>query len=285
MRPGPLSRLMLLAVAATALAACSTSTQQATTPTLDGPPGQASGAPGTVVPVNNNDPLEPVNRGIFWFNEALDAVLIRPVAEIYRAVLPDPAQRGVRNVLQNLRSPLDLANQTLQGDWDGAGDVVKRFAINTTVGLGGLIDVAGKNGIPYEYESFDQTLAVWGVPEGPYLVLPVIGSSSLRDAVGFGAEFYADPVSNYASNNDADWFTYGRAGLTVADTRAGYIDVIDDLKRNSFDYYAAMRSLYRQRRDNWIRDGAADPSQLPDIPDYDDGDAAPPSPVRAGQGS
>ncbi|QJE72464.1 VacJ family lipoprotein [Aerophototrophica crusticola] len=218
-----------------------------------------------------NDPLEPVNRAIFWLNEGLDVVILRPVAEIYKAVLPDPAKRGVRNVLQNLRSPLDLANQTLQGDWEGAGNVVKRFAINTTVGLGGLIDVAGEHGMPYEYESFDQTLAVWGVPEGPYLVLPLLGPSSLRDAVGFGAEFYGDPVSNLASNNDAQWFNYTRAGLNVADTRAGYIEVMDDLKRNSFDYYAAMRSLYRQRRDNWVRDGVLPPpsADLPDIPDYD----------------
>ncbi|WP_225889761.1 MlaA family lipoprotein [Indioceanicola profundi] len=219
---------------------------------------------------NVNDPLEPVNRAVFWFNEALDVVLIRPAAEIYRAVVPDPAQRGVRNVLQNLRSPLDLTNQLLQGDWKGAGTVTKRFLINTTVGIGGIFDVAGQNGLTYEYESFDQTLAVWGVPEGPYLVLPLIGSSSLRDAAGFGVEFLADPVSNYAANTDQDWITYTRAGLTVVDTRAGYIEAIDDLKRNSFDYYAAMRSLYRQRRDGWIRDGAPAQDAFPDIPDYDE---------------
>jgi phospholipid-binding lipoprotein MlaA len=216
-----------------------------------------------------NDPLESMNRGIFWFNEGVDYVLLRPAAEVYRTVVPDPARTGIRNVLRNLRSPLDLANQLLQGDVEGAGNVVKRFAINSTVGLAGLIDVASDNGIPYEYESLDQTFAVWGVPEGPYLVLPVLGSSSVRDAFGTAGEYFGDPVSNYASNTDRDWISYTRAGLYALDTRAEYIDALDDVKRNSFDYYASMRSLYRQRRDGWIRDGKADVTQMPDIPDYD----------------
>lgn len=216
-----------------------------------------------------NDPLEPVNRGIFWFNEGLDTVLLRPTAKVYRTVLPDPARTGIRNVLRNLRSPLDLANQLLQGDVPGAGNVIKRFVINSTVGLAGLIDVAAEKGIPYEYESLDQTFAVWGVPEGPYLVLPVLGSSSLRDAFGTAGEFFADPISNYASNTDRTWISYTRAGLYAIDTRSEYLDALDDVKRNSFDYYASMRSLYRQRRDGWIRDGKADMTQMPDIPDYD----------------
>ncbi|MBP7336839.1 VacJ family lipoprotein [Niveispirillum sp.] len=215
-----------------------------------------------------NDPFEPVNRAVFWVNEGLDVVLIRPAAKVYRTVLPTPVQKGVRNVLRNLRSPLDLTNQLLQGDWHGAGDVLRRFTINTTIGLGGLIDVAADHGMPYEYESLDQTLAVWGLPEGPYLVLPLVGSSSVRDAAGFAGEYFADPVSNYASNTDRDWITYTRATLTVLDTRAEYIEALDDVKRNSFDYYASMRSLYRQRRDGWIRDGKPNVEQMPDIPDY-----------------
>lgn len=216
-----------------------------------------------------NDPLEPVNRAVFWVNEGLDVVLIKPAAKVYRTVLPTPVQKGVRNVLRNLRAPLDLTNQLLQGDWDGAGNVLRRFTINTTVGLGGLMDVAAAHGMPYEYESLDQTLAVWGIPEGPYLVLPLLGSSSVRDAAGFAGEYFADPVSNYASNTDREWISYTRAGLTALDTRAEYIEALDDVKRNSFDYYASMRSLYRQRRDGWIRDGKPDMDQMPEIPDYD----------------
>lgn len=216
-----------------------------------------------------NDPLEPVNRAIFWVNEGLDVVIIRPAAKVYRTVLPTPVQKGVRNVLRNLRSPLDLTNQLLQGDWHGAGDVLRRFTINTTIGLGGLMDVAADHGMPYEYESLDQTLAVWGIPEGPYLVLPLLGPSSVRDATGFVGEYFADPVSNYASNTDQDWITLTRGTLTALDTRAEYIEALDDVKRNSFDYYASMRSLYRQRRDGWIRDGKPDVEQMPDIPDYE----------------
>lgn len=243
-------------------------TAQVTKALTMGAPAGDPAQPGQVIEADEaNDPLEPINRGVFWFNELLDVVVIRPAAEVYRAVLPTPVRTGVRNVLRNVRAPLDLTNQVLQGDWDGAGDVLARFTINTTVGLGGLIDVAARNGIPYEYESFEQTLAVWGVPEGPYLVLPIVGASSLRDGPALFLEAWADPVSRFAANNEAEWFTYSRVGLTVADTRSEYIEVIDDLRANSFDYYAAFRSLYRQRRDGWIRDGAPDPSQFPDIPD------------------
>lgn len=232
--------------------------------------GNAPGQGASLRPVSDNDPLEGFNRAVFWFNDGVDTVLIRPLAVAYKAVVPAPARTGVRNVMRNLRSPLDLANQLLQGDVGGAGTVLGRFVINTTVGLGGLIDVAAENGLDYEYESLDQTLAVWGVPEGPYLVLPLLGPSSVRDAVGLSGEAYADPVRNWAQNTDRDWIIYTRTGLVGLDTRAELLEPLDDLKRNSLDYYAAMRSLYRQRRDGLIRDGAPDPSQLPAIPDYGD---------------
>jgi phospholipid-binding lipoprotein MlaA len=232
--------------------------------------GSAPGQGGVTRPLSDNDPLEGLNRAVFWFNDGVDTILIRPLAMGYKAVLPTPAQNGVRNFLRNLRSPLDLANQLLQGDVDGAGTVLGRFVINTTVGLGGLIDVAADNGLEYEYESLDQTLAVWGVPEGPYLVLPLMGPSSVRDAVGFAGESYADPLTNWAQNTDRDWIIYTRVGLVGISTRADLLEPLDDLKRNSLDYYAAMRALYRQRRDGLIRDGAPDPSQLPAIPDYGD---------------
>ncbi|MDE1146682.1 MAG: VacJ family lipoprotein [Azospirillaceae bacterium] len=216
-----------------------------------------------------NDPLEGMNRAIFWFNEGLDTVLLRPAAKVYRTVVPDFAQDSIRHALWNLRSPLTLANKLLQGDWDGAGVAAERFVINTTVGLGGLIDVAGDHGLTYEYESFDQTLAVWGVPEGFYLVLPILGPSTARDAVGFGVEAYADPVSRYLENIHDDWAAYTRAGVYAVDLRSQYLDVLDDMKRNSVDYYATMRSLYRQRQNNYINNGKTDPDQFPSIPDYD----------------
>jgi phospholipid-binding lipoprotein MlaA len=275
---------------ALALSACGTGAEKADFPSsagnLYGGPSGATpvggdpattalqgSAPGRGIaprPLSDNDPLEGVNRAIFWFNDGVDTVVIRPLAVVYKAILPTPAQNGVRNFMRNLRSPLDLANQLLQGDVDGAGTVLGRFLLNSTVGLGGLIDVAADNGLEYEYESLDQTLAVWGVPEGPYLVLPLTGPSSVRDAVGFVGESYADPVTNWARNTDRNWIIYTRIGLVGLSTRADLLEPLDDLKRNSLDYYAAMRALYRQRRDGLIRDGAPDPSQLPAIPDYGD---------------
>ncbi|MFM2041771.1 MAG: hypothetical protein RLY86_347 [Pseudomonadota bacterium] len=243
-------------------------TSAAPGPSVQGTAGQGDAAPVTMS--DANDPLEPVNRAIFWFNEALDVVLIKPAAQVYKAVLPDAAERGVTNVLQNLREPLNFANQGLQGDWEGAGNALKRFGINSTLGIAGIIDVAEDMGVPYEYESLEQTLAVWGVPEGPYLVLPLIGSSSLRDGPALLGETLADPVRITATEADAQWFNYTRTGLIIVDTRATYLQVIEDLRRNSVDYYAAMRSLYRQRRDGWIRDGAPDPNAFPDIPDYEE---------------
>lgn len=278
----PFLRWLAFPVLALALAGCSTTSggegadrSSAGTLATSGPGHMEGSAPGPAAvnprPVRDNDPLEGMNRAIFWFNDVVDTVLLRPIAIVYKAVLPTPAQNGVRNAMRNLRAPLDLANQLLQGDLDGAGVVLGRFTINTTVGLGGLIDVAGENGLEYEYESLDQTLAVWGIPEGPYLVLPIMGPSSVRDAVGFAGEVYADPLTNWAQNTDRDWIVYTRAGLVGVSTRADVLEPLDDLKRNSVDYYAAMRALYRQRRDGMIRDGAPDPSTLPAIPDYDAG--------------
>lgn len=280
--PRPFLRWLAFPLLALALAGCGTTSGRggadraaAGTLATSGPSHVEGSAPGTAAlaprPVNNNDPLEGMNRAIFWFNDVVDTVLLRPLAVVYKAVLPTPAQNGVRNAMRNLRAPLDFANQLLQGDLNGAGVVLGRFTINTTVGLGGLIDVAGENGLDYEYESLDQTLAVWGIPEGPYLVLPIMGPSSVRDAVGFAGEVYADPLTNWAQNTDRDWIVYTRAGLVGVSTRADVLEPLDDLKRNSVDYYAAMRALYRQRRDGMIRDGAPDPSTLPAIPDYDAG--------------
>lgn len=223
------------------------------------------------------DPLEPLNRYIYNVNEGADILVLRPAAHTYREVVPDPARRSVGNFLRNLYSPLILANQLLQGDWQGADATLQRFVMNSTAGVGGLFDVAAAwEGLPYESEDFGQTLAVWGVPDGPYLVLPLLGPSNLRDATGLVVDSLADPIDIYARNSGAGWVTMARSGGYGLDTRAQLIEAIDDVRRNSLDPYAAFRSLYRQRRAVEIRDGAAAPdgqassAEFPEFPDYDD---------------
>lgn len=214
------------------------------------------------------DPLEPLNRGVFAFNNVLDMAIIEPVAKVYLALFPPFMRDAIQHFMQNLRAPLAAANNLLQGDFGGAGVAVARFAINTTAGIGGLVDVASAQGLAYEPEDFGQTLAVWGVGDGFYLVLPVIGPSTLRDTAGMVADVYADPVRIIAENTEEEWIYYTRVGIEGLDTRARLMKGIEDLRNNSLDFYAAVRSAYAQRRGSLIHDEAATGALA--IPDYDE---------------
>ncbi|MEM7651289.1 MAG: VacJ family lipoprotein [Pseudomonadota bacterium] len=217
-----------------------------------------------------SDPFESTNRAVFSFNNAVDDAIIHPIAKGYNAVLPAPARTGVDNALKNLRSPVNFANQVLQGDLDGAGDVFVRAVINTLLGLGGLVDLAGHEGIEYEVEDFGQTLAKWGVDHGPYLVVPIVGPSSARDYVGFAVDAFADPLRWYLFNIGQEGIFYGKAGLEYLNLRASLVEVLEDLEKSSIDYYAATRSAYYQRREALVNDQGSDVVTAPAIPDYDD---------------
>ncbi len=219
----------------------------------------ASGPDGEI-----QDPIEGVNRGIFKFNDVVDEAVLKPVAKGYRKGVPQPAREGVRNFLQNLKTPQNLANNLLQGDLEGAGDTTTRFAANTIFGVAGIFDVAGKEGVKYEEEDFGQTLGVWGVGNSPYLVLPIFGSSSVRDATGMVVDTYTDPLRLYLTNTDNEGWFYAKVAVASIDKRESLLDVLDDLKKNSIDYYAAVRSSYAQRREAQVRDSEGD-SNLPDI--------------------
>jgi len=219
------------------------------------------------VQAEQNDPLEPFNRYVSDVNDGLDILVLRPVADIYRGVVPQPLRESVRSFLRNLRSPVDFANEVLQGDVEGAETVAARFLVNTTIGFAGLADVASDAGLEYDMEDFGQTLAVWGVEPGPYLVLPVLGPSNVRDTVGYAVDSVADPVDIYLRNNDAAWLVFTRLGVDAVDRRSRTIELVDDLRANSIDYYAAVRSLYRQNRASQIRDGAPGGEEFPDFDD------------------
>jgi len=222
-----------------------------------------------------NDPLEPMNRVIFQFNEAADKVVLRPLAIGYKTVIPSPLRSVIRNFLNNLKAPVVLVNDLLQGEGARARDTMGRFMTNTILGVGGLIDIASDAGIPYHEEDFGQTLAVWGVESGPYLVLPLLGPSNFRDAVGKGVDGAVDPAGIYIRNEYGLEGTAVRYTVDAVDWRAANLEVIDDLRRSSLDFYATVRSAYRQRRKSDIANGGAggdNPDGAPPMIQFDDMD-------------
>jgi phospholipid-binding lipoprotein MlaA len=208
----------------------------------------------------NNDPLEPLNRQIFAFDMFLDQWLIKPFAQVYHNIVPDPGKDAIRNFLGNLHEPVIFANDVLQTEFTRAGWTAERFALNSTIGVGGVFDVATRWGIEKQSGDFGQTLAHYGVPEFFYLVLPVLGPSNPRDLVGMVADGYADPFSYLAYDYGADVATYSRWGAEGIDQREQNLGNLDDLQKNAIDLYAEIRSLYRQHRAAELRHGAAAPT-------------------------
>ncbi|MBT3907893.1 MAG: VacJ family lipoprotein [Rhodospirillales bacterium] len=212
-----------------------------------------------------NDPLESINRAIFSFNEFLLQNLIRPVAVVYRDSLPKPIQNVIGNFLHNLNSPTILANDLLQLEFGRAVTTAKRFAINSTVGLFGFTDPAAEMGYQKHKEDLGQTFAVWGVGEGFYMILPILGPSNPRDLVGRIGDGYMDPLNMWANNTDRDWIPWSRALVGGIHLYSGLVDELDEVKKTSVDYYATIRSLARQKRAAEIRNGKE--ADLPAIPD------------------
>ena len=213
---------------------------------------------------DDHDPLEPVNRVFFEFNRIMDGLLLEPLARIYRGVTPQFFRDAVNNFLDNLNTPVVLANDILQGEPYRAEKTLGRFMLNTIMGVGGLVDVGGMVGMPARHsEDFGQTLATYGVGEGPYLVLPLLGPSNPRDAFGFVVDFAFDPMT-YVAPADLRWARFGTDLLAF---REQNIENIDELKRSSIDLYAATRTLTRQLRASEIRNGA--PAPLDEIYDED----------------
>ena len=220
------------------------------------------------------DPIEPVNRAVFAFNMTLDRFILEPVARGYRFVTPEAARRSVANFLANLRSPVIFANDALQGERDRAGVTLGRFMINTTLGEAGLFDPATTLGYPRHDEDFGQTLGVWGMPAGPYLMLPLLGPSNGRDTTGRVGDYFMNPLNFCCINQDE---RLGLFGVTAVSEREANIELLDDLRANSIDLYATIRTIYTQKRDADIRNGAAptDQQNYDSIFDEETGDEPP----------
>ncbi len=213
-----------------------------------------------------NDPLEPMNRAIFDFNEGFQDVFLRPISKAYNANVNVTVRQAISNFLNNLAAPVIFANDLLQGEFERALTTFGRAFINTTIGILGLADVATELGIERHDEDFGQTLAVYGMGEGFYLVLPIFGPSSPRDAVGkLLVDSYLDPLGLWLDNTDRDNIQYTLTGTEGLDEYAGIVDELNQVKKTSVDYYAAVRSLYRQKRKSEIRNGSI--LELPPIPD------------------
>lgn len=218
----------------------------------------------------NHDPLEPLNRRIFAANLSLDRHLIKPVAQGYRDLLPAVIRDALRRVLANLNEPIIIGNCLLQGRLKSAGTSAGRFVLNSTVGFAGLDDVATKVRLRPQVADFGQTLWAWKFPEGPYLVLPLFGPSSPRDGIGAGVDAYFDPWRYVARNNDIpNGYSTARTVANGIDRRAEAIGPLDEIQKESIDYYASFRSLYRQNRAAELAGGSA-VTPLPAADFYDD---------------
>jgi phospholipid-binding lipoprotein MlaA len=200
-----------------------------------------------------NDPLEDTNRAIFGMNQAIDRNVLLPAAKTYRTVLIPPMRQAFHDFMQNLNAPVVFANDVLQGQFGLAANTLGRVLINTSMGMGGMFDFATQFGIPYHSNDLGITLATWGFDEGPYLVLPVLGPSNPRDLIGQVGDGFADPGDYVAAAHHRLWASMARALASGLDERSRNIESLEDIERTSLDFYATIRSLYRQRRAAQIR--------------------------------
>lgn len=211
----------------------------------------------------NRDPLEAFNRKVFGFNEAVDTTIVKPAAQGYNAVTPEPVQTGISNFINNLKDIWSAVNLLLQGRPGTAVQEVLRVGVNSTFGLAGFIDVATGMRLDRQGEDLGQTLAVWGVPDGAYLVLPFFGPSTMRDAVAMPADQYFSASTLFDEPRDAN----GARVLQILNTRAQLLGAVDLMGDVALDKYAFVRDAYLQRRRNQIYNGEPPEEQTLWTPD------------------
>jgi phospholipid-binding lipoprotein MlaA len=212
------------------------------------------------------DPYEETNRDVYSFNTYVDKTAVKPVAVAYRDDVPQPVRTGIHNVLDNLNTPYIFANELLQADFSAAGTSLGRIFLNSTIGVLGFADAGKAAGLDPQVNGFGHTLAVYGVGHGPYLVLPLIGPSTPREAIGYGADAAGDPIDYFIPF----YATVLEGGTGLIDQRSRYIEQIDQLRRGSIDEYAAVRSIYLQQLEASDREQSGSGGGTADIPDYTD---------------
>ena len=216
-----------------------------------------------------SDPWEGFNRDMFAVHESVDQAVLEPVARGYRAITPRPVRRGVLNFLRNLRAPVIFVNDVLQGEVGRAGTTAARFGVNTTIGIAGVFDPATNMGLERHDEDFGQTLAVWGVDNGPYIFVPLLGPTTVRDGAGRVVDIALDPLT-WAEFDDVDKVRVGRTILAGVATRELVLETVDDIRRDSLDPYVTIRTSYGLLRDSAIQNGPADVEDLPEFEDIDE---------------
>jgi len=213
-----------------------------------------------------NDPLEPMNRMFFDFNQKLDRNAALPAATFYASAIPKPVRGGVHNFLGNLNGPVSVANNMLEARFSIAAGELARFVINSTIGLAGIFDVATDWGLPDRSRDFGETLGVYGLDQGPYLVLPLRGPTAVRDLSGNYLDGFLSPLYyTHFQLTGKQYIGLVKSTIASVDARADNIVTYRDIERNSVDFYATMRDYYRQRRERQVEDNPIQTAGLPDF--------------------
>ncbi len=207
---------------------------------------------------NPSDPWEPFNRVVFQFNDDFDTAFLKPVAKGYQAITPAPVDRGITNFFENLADVRNTVNNALQFKMARAATSLGRVVVNSTVGVLGFVDVASNMNLPKYNEDFGQTLGAWGLPSGPFVVLPFLGPSTGRDTVGLVGDWYTDPLT-YVNDGGVAW---GLKGLRIIDRRADLLAASKVLEQAALDPYSFVRDAYLQRRRSDLHDGNPPPDEL-----------------------
>lgn len=224
-----------------------------------------------------SDPLEPVNRAVFSFNDTLDVYLFEPIARGYDYITPQPIQRGVHNFFRNIKSPIYVVSDLVQLKFTQAGIHTGRFVVNTTLGGLGFVDVAKSFGMDHHPEDFGTALGYHGVPEGAYIVIPILGPSNVRDVFGRVVDVFLNPIQYITVvSDDGEPVQIGLTALDAVDQRSRLLDAVDSAKETSLDYYSFVKNSYHQIRQNEIYDN--------DPPEEDESEepSAPAAPQAAG---